>query len=170
MKNTLILLLVIFLISTSCKDDNQYGDLVDTFISLSLISEEGKDLLNPENGDHLTESDIILYEEKEYKQVRYKGNPNLDYPDGFFIFGGEPYYRIRIFPMPGNIETIQTYYIQWGDIGMDTIKLEIVRKNDNAYEVTEKVWYNGEKVYDENIEYGRRHFIITKDIQNEENQ
>jgi len=170
MKNTLILILVITLINTSCKDDINYGDLVDTGITLSLITKDGEDLLNPEIKNHLTENDINLFREEAGELFKYVIEVNLDQPKSFRIIEGTPYFRITMSPRTPNNEQFPIVYIEWGDIGMDTVKFEIVRKNDNAYEVTKKVWYNGEKVYDQDIEYAERHFIITKDIRNEENK
>ncbi len=165
MKSLIILIAITITITiffTACKEDDPAGVIIDTTIDVSLLSTDGLDLLNPQTPNNLTEDDIQLFKDEDGASVKYSLEGNSDHPYGIFIFEDTPYYRIRLFPRLQVRDEFSVMYVKWGELGMDTLKLEIVRKNNNTYQVAEKVWFNGEKVYDQNIKYEERHFVITK--------
>lgn len=157
-----LLILAFALLFLSCKEDDSAGVVIDTAIDVSVLSADGLDLLNPQTPNNLTENDIQLFKNEEGTSVPYTLEANIDHPKGIFIFEDAPNYRIRIFPSLTENEEFPVLYVQWGELGMDTLKLEVERKNSNSYQVVEKVWYNAEKVYDQNEKHEERHFVVKK--------
>jgi len=165
MKNYLLMIFVIFIISCSKQEDQKLDNIgvnVDRDINISVKDSAGNDLLDPENPQAIRESEIWLYYLIDGKKEKVY-IPNLDHPRNFFIFKDHRNYDsseyiIRVFPNDEKSNSYPITYIQWNNADTDTIKCEIER---TEYEVRcTKVWYNGELKWKGNDTW--RYFEIIK--------
>ncbi|HLU81282.1 MAG TPA: hypothetical protein VK010_04340 [Flavobacteriaceae bacterium] len=137
-KKLILILLIAFTIS--CSEDSSLccaGD--STGIEISVVGENGQDLLNPENPEAYQEGEIEL----KYKingEIE-KAYHSLEGAKGVRIVKHESEYRISIILNYFENEEKPTTYIQWNATDIDTIQAEFRRWGGNNI-VVEKVWYN----------------------------
>ncbi|WP_321299679.1 hypothetical protein [Marinifilum fragile] len=142
---TIAIALLLFACSS---DDEQHVAHFGLSFDFSVLDSDGNDLLNPNNENSFKESDIKLYYliNGEKKEVY---NPNMDSPRNFFIYQeGSDAYRIRIFLNDTESEEKTITYILWNNIDSDTISAEVYRNSKYNLTRMEKVWFNGQLIYE----------------------
>lgn len=141
------MLFSIFIIFISCSKENPTEMNIDTSIDISVKNSEGIDLLNPNNSNSFKEQSISIYYLTDGELTLYN-EPNLDYPNGFFIFQHENEYRLRLFPNTSSNESLPETVIKWNSSESDALKCNI-EKTDNS-EICTKVWLNDILVWENN--------------------
>ena len=141
-----IVLLTIFTMLFGCNSEEIIkADDLYTGFEFSVVDNQGNDLLNPENQNYLSHSNIKLFykENGQYKEVY---NANLDYPRNFLIFKHKTEYRIRIFLNDSENETQPEKMIQWNENKSNIIKAEFYRTNSLVR--FNKVWLDDNLIWD----------------------
>lgn len=138
-KRISIVLLFLFLLTTSCSKDQNSQFIVDTAVNITVKNRDGVDLLNPDNSVAFQENSVRVFYVKDGKAEEVN-EPNLDYPKGFRIYKHESEYRITVFPNDLKSEEFPVTLIQWAEDNVDSIKCEIVRESNREQCV--KVWFN----------------------------
>lgn len=145
MKNLLIFLIAIAIISCD-NSDNQVDDyyFIDS-ITFSIFNSQNEDLLNPVILNNIDAEGIKLFYRinGENKEVY---NPNLDYPRNIIVNKPENDYIIRILPNYSPKEEKSITYIQWNDKDTDT--LEVMFKNSQYGILNDEIWLNGKQIWD----------------------
>lgn len=107
-------------------------------IDLQVESIDGEDQLNPNSGTihapsirlhHLVEGELV-----------YNGNKNLRFVEG------ASQYAIRVSALSPLNYGLQTMYITWTYLDVDTLDVEL--SADETYTFATKFWFNGIKVYE----------------------
>ncbi|MGL1888470.1 MAG: hypothetical protein OCD76_18280 [Reichenbachiella sp.] len=150
--NNLFLAALAIMILSSCKTEDDSlccdsGDNISISIDIIVVSDNGIDLLNPENPEAFQEHDIRVFDLIDGETSISNNTSNgrgflLLSPSGTHL----DRYMIRIF---ANLESTDDYpinYIQWNENETDKLKAEFDR-GDN-YDVVTKVWFNDELVWD----------------------
>ncbi len=140
MKSLLYLIIILFLVNCKSDNENQSVD-IDTGLSISIVNNEGIDLLNPNDSSSIKEKNIKLFylingEKEEFFDA------DLDSPKGFGIYKDVDSYKIDIMPYIGNSNQITTTFIELEKGVLDTIKCKI-EKTENRV-LCSKVWFNSE--------------------------
>lgn len=153
------LLIITLMFQISC-DKNENMDVVDTGISLSIVDNLGKDLLNPDSLNSFNNNNVKLYYLKNGIEEFYHCG-NCDLPNGF-TYDTKDHFNTFVFRP--NFEQQQNNsnpitYIQWNESDRDTVQCQITRNGNNSSITCTKVWYNGELVWNSE---GERFFTITK--------
>ena len=154
---TMTILILTMLLYTSCKHEEDMV-VISIALELSIIDEDGKDLLNPENPNAIVEGDI----KKSYLidgEIEEVNNPLMDNPRGFRIFKHEHEYRIEFSLNDSESEEYPITYMEWNENDMDTIKCEIEKKSNST--ICTKVWFNDELKW-ESSNQTERFFTIIK--------
>lgn len=163
MKNLLFIFAIITLFSCSKSNESEipYGTNLDRGINFSVFNTENEDLLNPENPNHLDVSKIKLFYvidgiEKEFY------NPNLDNPRNIFIFEDETENVYKIGIVLNDTETSERpiTYIRWNDVDSDTVEATYERAPGAI--LKNKVWLNGEQVWERGDNTIDAYFILIK--------
>lgn len=158
----LIIAFTLVLVLISCHDQNDCCGIASANIDISIVSENGTDLLDPENLNSFNENHIRIYHltDGEFEEVNL---PNLDYPMGFFIIDDMPdsVYRIRIFGDVFNESEVVTSLVKWSDSDTDTLKYKVYRSEGGSTVGITKVWFNNIEVWDESSQT-ERYFEIIK--------
>ena len=137
----LIISLVAISSSISCNSNNtnRSGHFnIDTKIDILLKNSEGIDLLNPNNSNSYTASDISIYSILN----------GVNKPSDFIIIAPQnretDKYIMRVFPYNYALTDVITY-IKWNNNDIDTLKTNYKSGNNNT--VCSKVWHNNRIVY-----------------------
>jgi len=138
---TQFLILALTLLFMSCKEDNITNDRIETDMYFSLVDQNGNDLLDPNNANHIKESDIkltyfmdsSLQSAESSKELRFLNEKK----DGL--------YTILVLNHTDNYEKPITH-VEWGDFKKDTLKAAIARSQGIL--ALAKVWLNNELIYD----------------------
>jgi len=141
--------IIVFITMGSCKEDGNSQYNLDISIGLSVLDENGTDLLNPSNPSAYSENNIkIFYLIEGQKEEIFK--PNLDNPRMFFIYENEETgkYVMNLGPNDALGDEYPITYIQWDEKDTDTLKCEFAR-GDN-FTITTKVWLNDSVIWDVN--------------------
>lgn len=160
MKNIIIILSAIFIMSCNKEDDtpNTYT-YISTDVEFSVFDSENEDLLNPENPNHINESDISIYYNID-GVIEEVNNPNSDYPRNFFIFKHENEYRLRVFINNTKTSEEPITYVHWNKVDIDTIKATFNRANNSI--VQDKIWLNGKEVWEIGDNTTKPYFTLIK--------
>lgn len=164
MKNfTTILFIIASTVISACQENTEspVGDLLDIGINISVKSAEGTDLLDPDNPGHFAEDQIRIFHLVDGKPVQVY-EPDLLAVYGFLLFETGTEYGVQIFANEASTDEYPTTYVQWNETDTDTLKYQIVRKNNNSYVVLSKVWFNDTKVFDLESDTEGCFFQITK--------
>jgi hypothetical protein len=148
---------------SSCQENTEdpAGELLDVGIEISVKSAEGVDLLNPQSPGHIEENKIRIFKLVNGENVEVY-DPNMDSPRGFMIFEHASEFRIRIFGNESSTDEYPITYVKWNESDTDTLKYQIIRKNDNSCVSISKVWFNSIEVWDQETDKDERHFEIIK--------
>ncbi len=152
-----ICLFLLPIVLLSCKKSNH--TLVDVHVDLSLKTDVGKDLLDPDNPNGFDVADIQLYSKQDGKLVPYSQG-NYDYPKGFFIYTKANDNVIRIFPMDTHLGGLSKTYIKWSDSDIDT--LECMVNNSNNFTRVTAVSFNNQLMWETKQQRERLIEIIKK--------
>lgn len=146
------LLMCIFLIAMSCKNDNEICCVVISLgADISLTNNAGDDLLNPESPNSFKKNSIKVYHLINGEEKR-AGNDDLIYEDANGIF------RYRTFVNYEGNDEYPITYIDWSETDRGTIKSEISKNGSNIIAI--KFWYNGELVWDAENEHAPEFTVI----------
>jgi len=134
-------LLLVASIGFSCK--KSCCIMIDTNITVNLVSKSSENLLAPPNG--LTLADIDVYYMKDGIKTLYFER-HLDASKGFLIDKhSDGQEKLTLFPTLNKDKFTETM-VQFGDLGTDTIRCEYY-KTDNQ-DIVKKVWVNGKLAWD----------------------
>lgn len=115
-----------------------------SYIIFQVTSEEGLDLLNPQNEGAFIENEISSYYYDEDGEIREVHSYYL--PHGREIYEpqevGPDYYRIKIGLNTSSDQPVT--YLKWNDNDIDTI----VNSYNEYFTKFDKIWYNGELIDD----------------------
>lgn len=149
MKNLLIALSAVFIMSCN-KDNNTAGVSIYSVVEFSIFNSENEDILDPDNPDHIDESNFEIFYEIEGEKVEFYKTINpgvtLDYGRGFKIYEHENEFRIAIFINHDDSSAKPITYVHWNDNDIDTIKATFNRRGGSI--IQEIIWLNGEKVWE----------------------
>jgi len=158
---SITIIMGLFACDNDKNDDIHYN--LDTNISLTVVNENGIDLLNPENTDAFLEENIKIYYliDGEMEEVF---DPNMDNPRNFSInepeVTGDKYWmELSLNIASDSIELYGTTYIKWNDVDTDTIQCDY--KSGSEYTIITKVLFN-KKIVWEGDGLNGRYFEIVK--------
>lgn len=116
---------------------------MDVGVDMMVSSEDGTDLLNPDNPGAFLEKDISLYYLVDGESERYFRS-HLDASRGFTIYRNESLdaYVISIFPNTAESEAYPITYIEWSETDTDTLRCEFERTKNSL--LGTQVWFNGQ--------------------------
>ncbi len=152
---TYLLIFPLLVVITSCNDDSDCCLNVPLgldIVSFSVFSESQSDLLDPNSANTLNTSKIRILEKDTNGFIEIY-EPNLDSPYGFSIYDTEDVYQMKLYLSKNNgvdSSINRTALIKWNESISDTINIDLVRESRNIIRV-KKIFYNSEKVYDENL-------------------
>jgi len=147
-----ILFLITLIVTLfSCSEENQVATNIDIGIEFFVVSEEGIDLLNPENPTAFQKNEIRIFNLID-GVVTEVYNPRMDLPRGFALNEPEPLVKIEKYSLGLGANMYSTdehpiTYIAWNKEDMDTLKVEFDRGNN--YQTVTKVWFNDQLVWDD---------------------
>jgi hypothetical protein len=173
MKNMNYLFLLFFILyGTSCSEENiSEGYSISTAVKISVVDQQGSDLLDPDNENNLKSENIKIFHMIDGELTEFSEG-YLDYPKGFLIYnpydlGFNEQYLFCLLATDASASTgeleslLPVTYIQWNETDMDTVKCQYYQ-TDNILECT-KVWFNGVLVWTSPGESGEgRWFQIFK--------
>ncbi|MFL0685256.1 MAG: hypothetical protein ACJLTB_18900 [Algoriphagus aquaeductus] len=158
MKNLspIILLMILALVNISCKEDEQPNfAVVDMVAFITVLDQQGNNLLNPSREGSFKAKDIKIFYERNGKMEEFF-EANLDMPRNFRIdppeFGSD--YLMAL------VLDAEKTVIQWNKTEADTLKAEIY--DDGRSILVRKVFFQGELKHDVNKALTRREFTIVK--------
>lgn len=150
-----LFLLIVFGISCSENENDNiyYGYSISTSVRISIVDEQGTDLLDPNTPNYYNCSNVKISHLLNGEIVEYHEG-HLDYSEGYRIYNPEDlgfndtYLFCVLATSAYGSESKNTNpitYIKWNDTDTDTLQCE--------YEITDyeifctKVWYNGNEVW-----------------------
>lgn len=177
-RNT-ILVALFALVTTACSKEDTYNwDFRPENICIQVLDENGTDLLNKENPNHILDQEIVvIYNDKKYKPKRDKRNTNTlmdeweqEGEDNSIMRSQSPrnlalrYYEVTdvVYPKAEREYCILTFgeftqgykdesfTISWGDGTEDEIRFDYyIKGEDSAYpRVYRKLFINGDQYKD----------------------
>lgn len=152
MKNLIYHLLITITMLSCSSEDNNNGEssyALSNNLDFKVKSDDGTDLLNPNNSNAYLEENIKIYYVKENGDIEEIYYSNLDLPRNFDIVspadsGEEEEYYMRVFLNSYMLENATTY-IEWNETDTDTIKANY--NSGNGYMLLSKAWYNNVLVF-----------------------
>ena len=157
MKKAILFLTIITMISCQNTEDDSSYDNIYTHIEFSIKNDVNEDLLDPNNANAIDTSKINIYYIKDgIKTLYYKSN--YTYPKGYLIFEHENEFRIKIFTDYSTDK--DTTIIEWSENDADTVEV-LYKKTANSI-LKEKVWLNGEQVWELGNNTVDAFFVLTK--------
>lgn len=168
MKNAIIILIsALFL---SCNNSNESEDEIkyngvnlNVGINLSVVNNQGEDLLNPLLEDGYKEEGIRMFYLLNNEVIEYAPDDWLDNPKGFEIFKSEieDKYLLRILSLNyAETEEIPTTYLQWNENETDTLKVTYRRMGGSV--LKETVLLNDVLIWDERVNGSSNYVTIEK--------
>lgn len=155
----------------SCSEENNndiyYGISQSTSVDISIVDEQGNDLLDPDNLNRINTSTVELYHIVDGEQLKFFYG-HLDYSEGYRVYnpgdlGFNDNYLFCVMHTCGygaeKDDTMPVTYIKWANNDIDTLqcKYEI-----SDYEVfCTKVWFIGELVWTSPGENGESRWFQT---------
>ncbi|NQZ79118.1 MAG: hypothetical protein HRT61_23820 [Ekhidna sp.] len=149
MKNLFVFILTSVLFSACTQND--CCTVKSTGLDIYVLNSKGEDLLHPETGTIRHES-ILLHHAVDGELVmsrRDRNNPS------FGLYGEN--YALGVFAL-GSSSGIDTMYITWPDLAVDTVLAEIEKDKNST--IARKFWYNGELVFDGEIDELALHTLV----------
>lgn len=154
----LLFIIAVILFTAGCITENQ--DFVSTppimDVSISYVNAEGEDLLNPENFGVYNVFYLQKNEESgEFERVKAGKNQY-----SFYVDEETNRYALRVFPNREFIDGKSTTLIEDHRDNFDTLRVQ--GYNEGRGSIAERIWYNGELVWETAPNPPRRYFTITK--------
>jgi hypothetical protein len=154
MKNYLLILTCVFILTSCTKDDENSNIFIESSIILKINNlTENNNFLNSVN-----EQNVKLFYDNNgtYSQLNYPG----DYPKGFILFQEEPLNEklIKVFSYVGGNNNIGTTYVEWNESDIDTLNYKINRYENGSISISE-VKFNSVNISNDN-EFGI--YYVTK--------
>jgi len=134
---TLMLSLVMVLLSCQKEENSVF---LDGGIEITVIDNNGNDLLNPSAENSFKEESIKIYYLID-GVVEEVYHPTADYPRNFFIYERDGIYRMALSLNGNEKDEFPVTYIQWNETDTDTVKGSFLR--GEGFLMCTKVWYNG---------------------------
>ena len=165
MKNlTLISLLTVIIMFTSCSKDNNSAAYLAVSVRVVVKDSLGNDLLDPDNRKGLDTDNIKIFHVKDGIAEQYFAG-NLDHPKGYNIYKPEDFpnceeYSISILLNSKETEDSPTTLVQWQKNDIDTIVAEY--KRVPGYLAITKATFNGEEKWQGRSEDSEPFFEIIK--------
>jgi hypothetical protein len=164
MKTNLILTLGTFLLMLGCNNPDDNGEdsayLGDILLSFSVQNSAGDDLLNPVVDGSLNTNSIRYYEKLDGEYVLFNDS-SLAYPDGYVINQHNQLYRFTPY-YTDHRPYKQELRIDWGNGDSDFIVVNL-KDGDGDWRVATEVLFNGDVVWEMNVDADDRFFTIIKD-------
>lgn len=161
--NYIFVLLLVVLLSCSTNESSS-SVVIQKNVSVSYLNEQGKDLVDPDQSNRVSDKNVTMYYLKNGEAVKYFEG-NLDNPDGIGVLPPSQtpseYYALDFLvnTIPSQSQAIT--YVQFADGATDTLKVQYKNSENSSFSgvVVTKVWYNQELVVEEGEP---RYFIVTK--------
>ncbi len=151
------LLLGLIILFSACRKAPWEVFVVD--FDLLVENSQGENLLVATTPGSIDWTDLKLFNLIDNTSVEVY-NGNLTCPRNI-CFADEPgHQRLTIFPNSQGTSEHTITFLQWNDQDTDTIMCHIIRKNDNAYKVLDKIWFNGVLMYPDSALGGDRVFKV----------
>lgn len=154
--NFVLLILIVFGVSCSKDEINNDGVHISTGVLITVVDQQGSDLLDTSNTNYLKREDIKIFHMIDGELTEYSEGL-LDCPKGFRIYNpndlgfNEQYVfclqRTDASYHTGELESLLPItYIQWNESDTDTVQCQYSKTRSSL--VTIKVWFNGNEVWD----------------------
>ena len=157
LKNVVALILILTAIMSCKKDEEErmVGYYVDMGFYISIKSNLGEDLLDPNNPNSYKSDDIkILYLRDGKMQEVF--NSAMDFPRNFRIDEYDDGYKMLVFL--DDSETNTKTFVKWNATEIDEIEVEVVR--EDTYTGYTKTKFNGQSICADNMKDCKLYEII----------
>ncbi len=149
MRNILFVILILGLFSCN-RDEEECCKNIEADLQISIVNNEGVDLLNPLNGE-INIDNFKLYYKNQSGDLILFNNINLDNPKGFELVNpennGNQRYSINLFLNTEHlVDNTSFTFISWNDNKNYEIKTVFFEGNNSL--IAEKVFINNELVID----------------------
>lgn len=153
----ILILLTIFSCSKNNEPEEQFN--LSSSLEFSIINSQNEDLLNPNNPNHINVANIKLFYVIDGKSQEIYDS-NMDNPRNFRIYEHKNEYRIRITTNATETAEKPITYIQWNENDTDTLEV-LYERTQNAI-LQNKIWLNGEQIWERGNNTTDPYFILTK--------
>ena len=156
----MLLMLFIAFAGFSCKKP---GYVMDTIVQLHVVNQQSENLVA--NSAILNYDNIEVYHVNNGEKTLVN-NVLMAFAKGFLIgpLEGDTTVGLRVTPNVGTLQNkpveYRTTLIKLGDLGVDTIRCEVICQGGTLLAVR-KVWYNSELKWDQKLNTGSTHRQIT---------
>lgn len=156
----IILILAVFALF-ACNKSNEMEEQYNLYAGLefSVVNSQNEDLLDTTNANHLKASEIKLFYQIDGEIVEVF-DADMQFPRGFMIFKHENEYRIGVSLNHTESSDKPVTYIQWNENDTDTIEV-VYNRTPNSV-VQNKIWLNGELVWELGDNTIDPYFILVK--------
>lgn len=139
----------------SCDEDSGTGTVISNDVLITVVNQEGEDLLDPSNPESINIEEIkVFYLLNGIKTEINRSN--LDYPKMFLVTDPDmnsEYYRILLFLNIEDDSEITTTYIELKPNIVYEFRSELNRFGNSVTD--EKIWLQNELICDVNVNRGR---------------
>lgn len=151
-----ILLSILLLAGCTTSSQEIYEPPPIMDVSISYVDSDGNDLLYPDIFQFFNIFYLQKNEESgEFESVAVKPNQY-----SFYLDSESNRYALRIFPNREFIDGYSRTLIESPRDNFDTLRVQ--GRNEGRGSIAEKIWYNGELVWETSSVPPRRFFTITK--------
>jgi len=125
-------------------------------VSISYVNEEGEDLLEPDFFQFYN----IYYLQKNEESGEFERVKAANNQYSFYVDEGTDRFALRVFPNREFVDGNSTTLIEDHRDNIDTLRVQ--GYNEGRGSIAERIWYNGELVWETSPNPPRRYFTITK--------
>ena len=125
-------------------------------VSISYVNEEGEDLLEPDFFQFYN----IYYLQKNEESGEFERVKAANNQYSFYVDEGTDRFALRVFPNREFVDGNSTTLIEDHRDNIDTLRVQ--GYNEGRGSIAERIWYNGELVWETAPNPPRRYFTITK--------
>jgi hypothetical protein len=158
MKQHLSTFILLMLVLVSC---NSTGESFDPepvlYVGFSYVDDEGIDQMDPDTFDFFH----IYYLQKNEETGEFELKEAREPQYAFYRDTNSLLYALRVFPNPQYIDGQSTTLIESPRDDTDTLRVQAEQKGKGI--ITEIIWYNGEKIWEQTSNTGSLYFTITKE-------
>lgn len=159
MKHLPYIFLFVMVFSVGCittTDQESYTPPPSMDVSISYVNEDGEDLLEP----GLFQFFNIYYLQKNEETGEFENDTVGTSKYSFYLDNESDKYALRIFPNRDFIDGESRTIIESPRDNFDTLRVK--GRNEGRGSIAERIWYNGELVWETAPNPPRRYFTITK--------
>ena len=151
-------LLAMLLLTLGCVTSDQDIQISPPImdVSISYVNEEGEDLLEPDFFQFYN----IYYLQKNEESGEFERVKAANNQYSFYVDEGTDRFALRVFPNREFVDGNSTTLIEDHRDNIDTLRVQ--GYNEGRGSIAERIWYNGELVWETAPNPPRRYFTITK--------